>query len=255
MFLPLYAILNPQVKGDKMSLKGLTEKQINALKSDILKKSEEYTANRIKEDPEFKKSHAELMIAYEKMKNECLRRDIVPYEWNGFRVLKKNEKELIPFALKYFDELTYTHSREAFVGIFAIRGVKNLANEMLNRFRMSKHSDIRWTIGEVLYNINDKNYIDEYINIISDEEFGKDRAPIMSLIARIRVDKAIPILISISEDPSLTLMALQDLARYKSPKLLDFFRSYIESDDKEIKRVAKKAIKETEKAIEKAKNK
>lgn len=116
---------------------------------------------------------------------------------------------------------------------------------LLNDFYSDEtHSLTRQFIGETLRAIRSKKYIDDYLKIIVNPQYGLARAPIFSLVGDLKIEKAIPILTNILEvDEEFAPCALQTLGAYKRPELRPYFEQFANSPDKHLRKIACAALK------------
>jgi hypothetical protein len=99
----------------------------------------------------------------------------------------------------------------------------------------------RWAIGDRLYTIRFPKYINDYLKIIGNPNYGIDRQMLVLLVGRIKVDKAIPILISLLDDDTVLGHALKALSEYKNAGLKPYFERFIDYKNPWIRKTAVKA--------------
>lgn len=159
--------------------------------------------------------------------------------------LPKHKKTILPIAIKYYQQATYDNEKNFFISLFHYRGFEEVIPMLLNDFYSDKISSItRQFIGETLRTIRSKKYIDDYLEIIANPKYGLARAPIFSLVGALKVERAIPILVSLLEaDEKFAPCALQTLGAYKQFELRPYFERFINSPDMHLRKIADVALK------------
>lgn len=159
--------------------------------------------------------------------------------------LPKHKKTILPIAIKYYQQATYDNEKDFFISLFHYRGFEEVIPMLVNDFYSDKISSLtRQFIGETLRTIRSKKYIDDYLKIIANPKYGLARAPIFSLVGELKVEQAIPILVSLLEaDEEFAPCALQTLGAYKQFELRPYFERFINSLDMHLRKIADVALK------------
>lgn len=159
--------------------------------------------------------------------------------------LPKHKKTILPIAIRYYQQVKYDNEKNFFISLFHYRGFEEVVPMLLRDFYSDKTPSLtREFIGEALRVIRSKKYIDDYLKIIASPQYGLARAPIFSLIGSLKVEQAIPVLIHLlKEDPQFTPCVLQTLAVYKRSELKPYFEHYVNSSDKNLRKIASAALK------------
>ena len=105
----------------------------------------------------------------------------------------------------------------------------------------------RWAIADTLYGFASPNYWKDYVNIISNPEYGIDRQMIILLVGKLKIQEAIPVLITLLDDECVTLHALCALSRYKKPEFREFFERFVNSPNTTWRKQAMKALQQLSK--------
>ena len=111
-----------------------------------------------------------------------------------------------------------------FISLFHFKGFDEVMPLLIKDFfepTTSEHN--RWFIADCLYQISSKQYMDDYIKIISDSAYGINRQMIILLVGNLKSEKAIPVLIELLEDESVRLQAIAALGYYKREEFCPYF--------------------------------
>lgn len=162
--------------------------------------------------------------------------------------LPKHKKPILPIAIKYYQQATYDNEKNFFISLFGYKGFEEVIPMLLNDFYSDKTASLtRQFIGETLRIICSKKYIDDYLRIIASPQYGLARAPIFSIVGKLKVEQAIPILINLLEvDEEFAPCALQTLGVYKRFELRPYFEHFINSSDMNMRKIASTALKKME---------
>ena len=99
-----------------------------------------------------------------------------------------------------------------------------------------------------LYDIGDKRYIREYLEILDDEIDANNLSITMRMLAKWQVPEAKPVFIKyLHAMGELRFTAIEALSYYLDTALIDEITSFLKSVDKNIVKCAKKAISRLEK--------
>lgn len=159
------------------------------------------------------------------------------------RLLPKHKDTILPIVIKYYKMVKLRNEKQYLLGWFHHAGLEDVVPMLLEDF-YSNNSDIdKWAIGDRLYQIRSKKYIDDYLKIISNSSYGQDRQMIILLVGKLKVKAAIPILINLLEDEGVRLQAIAALGDFKQEKLRPYFERFQNSTHPGWRKYAKSALK------------
>ena len=144
----------------------------------------------------------------------------------------KGKTELIGDLLKFFEKAKETNEKEFFAEVLFAIGYEKLT----------------WNMGDLLYRINKKEFIDDYCQIAKDNFHGEARQMIISLIGKIKGEKALQTLIFLVEDESVVEHVVLALTNFKNKKVYDIMKEFATYEQKW---VSSKAVKYIQKYEEK----
>jgi hypothetical protein len=123
--------------------------------------------------------------------------------------------------------LESTHNRDGTAGEKYPFGCSSHEGDVLFEDYYSNDPDInKWEIGDRLYQIRSKKYIDDYLRIISDASYGQDRQMVILLVGKLKVEAAIPVLIDLLEDEGVRSQAIAALGDFKRDELRPYFERF-----------------------------
>lgn len=162
--------------------------------------------------------------------------------------MPKHKDIILPLAVSYFDEAVLVNERNYFISLMRYPCCKTVVPKLLAAFYRGSSIDDRERISECIYSIHDKTYAEEYLKIISTEEYGLHRAMFILLLGRLKDQNAIEPIIALLEDPQLTKYAIVALGNYKNRAFRACFEKYANSGDSYLSRYAKQALRKLEHA-------
>ncbi len=158
-------------------------------------------------------------------------------------LLPKYKDIVLPVVIKYYKKAKLKNEKRYLLGWFHHKGLEEVVPMLLEDY-YSNNSDIdKWAIGDRLYQIRSKKYIDDYIKIISDSSYGQDRQMIILLVGNLKVEAAIPILIDLLEDEGVRLQAIVALGDFKRENLRPYFERFQNAKHPGWRKYAKAALK------------
>lgn len=159
------------------------------------------------------------------------------------RLLPKHKDTILPIVIKYYKMAKLRNEKQYLLGWFHHAGLEDVVPMLLEDF-YSNNSDIdKWAIGDRLYQIRSKKYIDDYLKIISNSSYGQDRQMIILLVGKLKVKAAIPVLINLLEDEGVRLQAIAALGDFKQENLRPYFERFQNSTHPGWRKYAKSALK------------
>jgi HEAT repeat protein len=163
-------------------------------------------------------------------------------------ILKKTHGTLIaPLALKYYQQATLENEKRYLLSWIPKQAASNAIPILLQDFYSDKGNVDRWAIADTLYGFASKKYWQEYLDIISQSEYGIDRQMLILLVGKLKIEEAIPALITLLDDECVTLHALCALSRYKKPELRGCFERFVNSPNTTWRKQAMKALQQLSK--------
>lgn len=159
--------------------------------------------------------------------------------------LPEHKETILPIAVKYYKQAPYEEEKQVFIGFFHYKGFEEVVPMLLEDFYLEETPPLtRECIGDALLEIRSKKYVDDYIKIISEEKYEIARAPIFMLIGRLKVEQAIPVLKDLMSkpEPKEIHWILRAMKGYKREEFRPYFEAYVDSQDKELRKIASSAL-------------
>lgn len=157
-------------------------------------------------------------------------------------------KELIaPIAAKYYQlakNFEKPNEQNFFIRFLCIKGLDDVIPMLLEDYYFEKTADLtRWFISDCIYQIRSKNFIREYLDIVSSRVFGRNRQMIVLLLGKLKEESAIPTLIDLLEDEEVRLQAICALGEFKREEFRCHFERFQNSTHPGWRKYAKAALK------------
>ena len=141
-------------------------------------------------------------------------------------LLPKHKDMVLPIVIKYYKMAKLKNEKQYLMGWFHHRGLEEVVPMLLEDYYSNNSNIDKWAIGDRLYTICSKKYIDDYLKIIANSSYGQDRQMIILLVGKLKVKEAIPILINLLEDEAVRLQAIVALGKFKQENLRPHFERF-----------------------------
>ena len=158
-------------------------------------------------------------------------------------LLPKYKDTVLPVVIKYYKMAKLKNEKQYLLGWFHHKGLEEVVPMLLKDYYSNNFDIDKWAIGDRLYQIRSKKYIDDYLKIISDSSYGQDRQMIILLVGKLKVEAAIPILIDLLEDEGVRLQAIVALGDFKRKELRPYFERFQNAKHPGWRKYAKAALK------------
>ena len=157
--------------------------------------------------------------------------------------MPKHKETILPIAIRYYKQAT-GNDKNFFLDFFHFRGLEEVVPMLLEDYYSSDIPDLtRWFITSCLYQIRSKIYVNDYLKIIQNPEYGINRQLIILLVAKLKVEEAIPIYVDLLEDESVRLHAISALGDYKREEFRPYFERFENDKHSGWRKYAKSALK------------
>ena len=147
-----------------------------------------------------------------------------------YDLVPKHKDVVLPIAIKYYHlarELKKENEQIHFMRFLSFKGDDEVVPFLLEDFYSSETSDhARWFISSCIYTIRSKKYINDYLQIVSNSSYGKNRQMFILLLGKFKVEDAIPMLIELLEDEDVRLQAINALASFKRKEFRCHFERF-----------------------------
>lgn len=162
-------------------------------------------------------------------------------------LLPKHKKAIVPVAVKYYrlaKELEKPNEQNYFLRFLHIKGLDDVVPMLLEDYYSEKTEDLtRWFISDCIYQIRARNFVKEYLDIVSSRKFGQNRQMIVLLLGKLKEESAVPVLIDLLEDEDVRLHAICALGQFKREEFRCYFERFQDSAHPGWRKYARSAIK------------
>lgn len=169
--------------------------------------------------------------------------------------IPKHKKAILPIAIKYYQlakKLEKPNEQNHFMRFFGIKGLDCVVPMLLEDYYSEKTEDLtRWFISDCIYQIRSRNFVKEYLEIVSNRMFIRNRQMIILLLGKLREESAIPTLINLLDDEEVCLQAICALSEFKREEFRCYFERFQNSTHSGWRKYAKMAINKLDSLIEK----
>ena len=161
--------------------------------------------------------------------------------------MPKNKKIILPIAVKYYQlakKQNKVNEQNHFLVFFQHKGIEEVIPMLIEDYCSEDTQDLnRWFISDCIYQIRSKNFVKEYLDMISSKKFGRNRQMIVLLLGKLKEESAISTLIELLEDEEVRLHAICALGEFKREELRCYFERFQNSTHPGWRKYAKSAIK------------
>lgn len=170
-------------------------------------------------------------------------------------LMPKHKDIILPIALKYYNlskKLKKDNEQNHFLSFFSFKGLDDIAEMLICDFCSEETEELtRWFISDCLYSIRSKKYIDDYLDIISDSNFGTSRQMIILMLGKFKEERAVPVLIKLLEEESVRLHAICALGDFNREEFRPYFERFKDSKQSGLRKYSRAALKKLDKKSEK----
>lgn len=165
----------------------------------------------------------------------------------AIRFVPKHKETVLPIAGKYYllaKEQRRFNEQNYFINFLGFKGFDEIVPQLLIDFYSQETPNLtRWFISDCLYRIQSKQFIAEYLRIVSNAVFGQNRQMIVLLLGKIKEESAIPTLIDLLEDEEVRLQAICALGEFKREEFRCYFEQFQDSTHSGYRKYARAALK------------
>lgn len=161
--------------------------------------------------------------------------------------MPKHKKTILPIAIRYYQlakKQQKYNEQDFFLKFFHFKGFDEVVPMLIDDYYSLITPDLtRWYISDCLFAIKSNQYIDEYLRMIANPELGQNRQMIILLVGKLKIEKAIPVLIDLLEDEDVRLHAICALGDFKKEELRCYFERFQNAKHPGWRKYAKAALK------------
>ena len=160
--------------------------------------------------------------------------------------MPRNKKVIIPIVIKHYQlakEQQKFNEQNHFLSFFQFRGLEEVVPMLLEDYYYEGTPNLtRWIISDCLYQIGSKKFVKEYLDIVTNRKFGRNRQMVVLLLGKLKEERAIPTLIDLLEDEEVRLHTINALGDFKMEELRSCFERFENSTHSGLRKYAKAAI-------------
>ena len=149
-----------------------------------------------------------------------------------------------PIILKYYQCFLAANYNSGLISAMCHPSYQDFVPELLAVYEETASHQVRLDISQALLCIRSKKYISEYLRIINKQNYGITRDYLIDLLCKLRVKEVIPKLRELlEENPHEWRWTFLNYApAFQDISLASLIEPYLESDDSELRQLARKAL-------------
>lgn len=161
--------------------------------------------------------------------------------------INMNYRELVPILLKFIERIDDEEDKEFLVRCLGAKGFSEATPILLNEFYRTSNTLYKWSIGNSLALINDRNALDDMLSIACEKDHGIARQMIVDALGSFNDPRVVPVLVGLLKDEDVVGHAISALAKTGDASLIERIQPYTNHKVKWIRNEAIKAIKKLSK--------
>ena len=168
------------------------------------------------------------------------------YYFSNLHALKSTaDQRFVPIILRYYPHFISPNYNTGLIYTLSSPAYKDFVPELLAIYEETTSPQVREDVSQVLLGIRSKKYVSEYLRIINKPDYGVNQDYMVYLLCTLRVKEVLPKLLELLEQNphGWRWTFLKYAAVSNEPSLLPIIEPYLESDDSELRLLARKAIK------------
>lgn len=190
-------------------------------------------------------------IEYEKLLQEVREQGVKLETINELTRLDIKHRNLVPIILKYLNNSVDDDVKDFLARCLCVKGLVEVSEPLIEEFYKASNPFLKWTIGNSLGVIRDKNSLPELIKIVQEKEHGISRQMIAYYLGGFKDGKkAKEVLIYLLNDEDVQGHAIHGLSLLKDASVIEYLEPFTSHKKTWIRNEAKKAIKRLEKIKE-----
>lgn len=186
--------------------------------------------------------------------------------WYFIEKKSSSYKEVLPLLLKYIPLFDEKKDKEGLIRGISVKGFREAVPILLDEYRKTSFSGLRWVIGHALFIIQDRSIAKEIIVLLEEKpildphpkEFEKydfyikppevsAKETLLAALGATRDPQALPVLLKYLQNPEYAMFAMNGLKFFADPKLIPYLEPLRESSHTQTRNKAKKFIEKLEK--------
>lgn len=152
-----------------------------------------------------------------------------------FTYMPEHKDTVLPLVLGYYRRAKDEKRDDAqnyFLAFFEHKGLDDLVPMLIEDYISGETWDAtRHMIADCLYTIGSDKYIPEYLCAVQLSSLGSSRQTLVSLLGKLKDERAIPVLKDLVEDEKVRSYALSALLGYERKELRPIFERFINSEN------------------------
>ena len=172
------------------------------------------------------------------------------YNFSNLHRLNETEDiNFVPIIFKYFDRISAVNYRQGLLSAVRFKCYERYVPALLRIYEESPDSRIKNNASQAVMSICSRKYTQEYLRIIESPDYGKEHDWFIELLCKLRIRTVLPRLLDLHQkNPHMwRYTLLRYAASFKDPSLIPYVSVYLDFEDPETRKMAKKAVEKLKK--------
>lgn len=161
--------------------------------------------------------------------------------------INKKHRDLVPVLLKFIDSISDESSKRFIVRCLGVKGFFEASATLIREFYQATDSSYKWTIGNSLGLISDKDVLPDMLKIVQEKEHGTARQMIVYNLGKFDGPETRQVLIGLLNDKDVAGHAIHAISKLHDKSLIKFIEPFQTYEVTWIRNTAKRAVKRLEK--------
>lgn len=164
---------------------------------------------------------------------------------NTGRLQETEDKRVVPLLLDYYHRFESVNYQEGTLSVICFKSYHEYVPQLLQIYKSTSVSQIQSCVSWCIFSINSPKYIAECLSIVNQSDYGEEHDYLIDYLCKRRVREVIPRMLELLQaNPQVWRWTfLTYVTAFKDPMLLPYVEPFLQSDDGEIRTLARKAIK------------
>ena len=167
---------------------------------------------------------------------------------NLHRLMETEDIRFPPLILECFDQFTALNYQEGALSTIRFPTYHEFVPQLLQIYQSTEDSRIRDCVSQCIFSINSPEYVVQCLEIVNQPSYGATHDYLIDYLCKRRVHKVIPKMLKLLKDyPTVWQWTfLRYVSYFRESTMIAYVEPFLQSDDGEIRALAKKAIQKLE---------
>lgn len=163
------------------------------------------------------------------------------------RYMPRHKGAFLPIVKAYYQlakQEGLHDEQNFFLQFFHYRGLDEVVPLLIEDYKDVDTADsTRWFISDCLYQICSPNFLTEYIDLVSNPQYGINRQMLVLLLGKLKSEYAVSTLLMLVDDGDVAIQAIMALGEYRRIEFQPCFERFLTSKKQGLRNAARVSLK------------